>query len=209
MEGTKYHEIPQWAFEFHGHRCPFMPIGFLAGQYALELLEIDKEMNHQTYAFSEMSQKDSNGCFNDGIQASTGCTYGKGLMTLLGYGKLSMLLYRPGKDAVRVSLSNEFLDALLVKGAEFFQQRKAGKEPSDIPGRVVDQLLSDWLLKLEYKEMFRHEIIQGFHFKPVRQSGVRKKCSECSEYVYEPDLKVSNDKLICKPDYYGIPRNSV
>lgn len=23
--------IPEWAFEFHGHRCPFMPIGFRMG----------------------------------------------------------------------------------------------------------------------------------------------------------------------------------
>ncbi|WP_218185327.1 FmdE family protein, partial [Sulfuracidifex metallicus] len=31
------------AFEFHGHRCPAMPIGYLAGKYALQLLGIDRE----------------------------------------------------------------------------------------------------------------------------------------------------------------------
>lgn len=29
---------PDWAFEFHGHRCPFMPLGFRMGRLALECL---------------------------------------------------------------------------------------------------------------------------------------------------------------------------
>jgi hypothetical protein len=29
---------PEWAFEFHGHRCPFMPIGYRMGKVALEYL---------------------------------------------------------------------------------------------------------------------------------------------------------------------------
>ena len=30
---------PQWAFDFHGHTCPFMPIGFRMGKLALEFLK--------------------------------------------------------------------------------------------------------------------------------------------------------------------------
>ncbi|MGQ9480432.1 FmdE family protein [Chloroflexus sp.] len=26
---------PAWAFEFHGHECPFMPIGYRMGSLAL------------------------------------------------------------------------------------------------------------------------------------------------------------------------------
>ena len=29
---------PDWAFEFHGHRCPFMPLGYRMGRLALERL---------------------------------------------------------------------------------------------------------------------------------------------------------------------------
>ena len=28
---TKKIQIPDWAFEFHGHKCPFMPIGYRMG----------------------------------------------------------------------------------------------------------------------------------------------------------------------------------
>ena len=26
--------IPEWAWEFHGHRCPFMPLGYRMGKLA-------------------------------------------------------------------------------------------------------------------------------------------------------------------------------
>lgn len=47
-------QIPDWAFEFHGHRCPFMPIGYRMGTLALKLLEVEKSKDHQMHVFSEM-----------------------------------------------------------------------------------------------------------------------------------------------------------
>ena len=35
---TTQHIPPEWAFEFHGHECPFMPIGYRMGKLALEYL---------------------------------------------------------------------------------------------------------------------------------------------------------------------------
>jgi hypothetical protein len=29
--------IPEWAFEFHGHKCPFMPLSFRMGRGAFHL----------------------------------------------------------------------------------------------------------------------------------------------------------------------------
>jgi formylmethanofuran dehydrogenase subunit E len=51
------HEIPEWFFEFHGHRCPASVLGYLAGKYALKILEIDREKDEGTYVFpkQEMS----------------------------------------------------------------------------------------------------------------------------------------------------------
>jgi formylmethanofuran dehydrogenase subunit E len=37
------HEVPGWLFEHHGHRCPASVPGYLAGRYALKILEIDRE----------------------------------------------------------------------------------------------------------------------------------------------------------------------
>lgn len=202
-------EIPGWAYEFHGHKCPFMPMGFMAGNYALSLLGLEKERNHQTYVFSEMSLENMNGCFNDGVQVSTGCTYGKGLFSLLDYGKLAIILYKPEIGAVRISLKSIFLEELAVQGADFFNFRKRGIEPSDIPQDVTDRLLNTWLLTLRNEEIFNYTLIENFGYKPIKKSGVRKKCEKCDEYTYESDLRILDGKLLCKPDYYNIPKNSI
>ena len=40
-------QLPEWTFEFHGHRCPFMPIGYRMGTVALEKLGVGKSLDHQ------------------------------------------------------------------------------------------------------------------------------------------------------------------
>ena len=35
-----------WAFTFHGHRCPFMPLGYRMGILALERMGIEREQDH-------------------------------------------------------------------------------------------------------------------------------------------------------------------
>jgi len=42
--------IPDWVWEFHGHRCPFMPIGYRMGKAAMEKLGIGKVKDHGAFA---------------------------------------------------------------------------------------------------------------------------------------------------------------
>lgn len=207
MSENNVSETPEWAFEFHGHRCPFMPLGYRAGKYAMKLLGIGKERNHQTYAFSEMGPDNSNGCLNDGIQASTGCTFGKGLIRMLGLGKLALILYRNGAGAVRVHVKNSFLDSLMDKGAEFFSLRKQGTEPGDIPPEVIDPLLNDWFNRLPDEEIFEYTFIEDFSYSPTKKSWIGRKCSKCGEYTYESDLTESGSEILCPRDLKGIPLN--
>ena len=208
MSEIKKEVIPDWAFEFHGHKCPFMPMGYRAGRYALKLLGLEKERNHQTYVFSEMSQEDMNGCFNDGIQASTGSTFGKGLIQHLNYGKLAMILYRPGNKAVRIHVKDTFIDRLFQEASGFFELRRKGVEPSSISGELIDPVIDDWIANMQDEDIFEYSFIEDFNFVPNRKSGMRKKCSKCGEYTYEPDLKVAGSDLLCRQDYYGISHES-
>jgi len=45
------HVPPEWAFEFHGHRCPFMPIGYRMGKLALMYLGLEPEPDHGFFIF--------------------------------------------------------------------------------------------------------------------------------------------------------------
>ena len=50
------HIPPDWAFEFHGHRCPFMPIGYRMGKLAMENLRVEYEKDHGFFVFPEIGE---------------------------------------------------------------------------------------------------------------------------------------------------------
>jgi formylmethanofuran dehydrogenase subunit E len=64
------------AINFHGHLGPYLVLGLLAGEAALKMLGCRKyfKLNVLVYGATEKPKS----CFIDGIQLSTGATYGKG-----------------------------------------------------------------------------------------------------------------------------------
>jgi len=38
--------LPDWTFEFHGHCCLFMPIGYRMGTVMLKTLEVRRALDH-------------------------------------------------------------------------------------------------------------------------------------------------------------------
>ena len=189
-------QIPDWVFEFHGHKCPFMPIGYRMGVRALQELGIEKVRDHGAFAFSEMGEGHHNTCMEDGIQASTGCTTGKRLFKPLYYGKAAMILHASEKGTVRVALKTEIFDEL--GKTEFLSYRKKGYAPSNIPEDVKQQVV-DYVLNLSDEELFNLSWIEDFQVpKPVK-TFAKQKCEECGEYTFEPHLKIKDNKKICAP----------
>ncbi len=103
---------PEWAFEFHAHECPFMPIGYRMGKLALEYLGIEKELDHGFFVFPELGEGHPQTCMMDGMQIATGATYGKVMIAKTFYGKLAATFYHLKKGAVRYSLLPDFIDAM-------------------------------------------------------------------------------------------------
>jgi formylmethanofuran dehydrogenase subunit E len=194
-------KIPEWAFEFQGHRCMCMPLGYRTGQFALKALGIEKEKDYGAYLFSELSDEDGSGCFDDGLQAATGCTYGKDLFSRSGYGKMAAVLYKPGHGAVRVHVKNDYLENLIKTGHEFFELRQKSVPPSQIPGTTIDPVIA-WIEASQDEDMFEYEKLPDFEYKPVRKSISRQKCDGCGEYTVEADGRKLGDKFLCKTCYY-------
>jgi len=189
-------EIPEWAYEFHGHKCPFMPIGFRMGTVALKKLSVGRARNHEMYVFSEMGVGHPQGCMQDGIQAATSATFGKGMLFKLYYGKVAATFYYPGKGAVRFALKNEFGDKLSPH--EFFKYRKKGVEPSEIPLDVSEDVINI-VLNATDDELFAVTEQPDFEFKPVPGSFNKDKCDVCGEYVFERYLRTKDGKKTCIP----------
>ena len=66
---------------FHGHLGPFAMLGYRAGRLALDRL--DAPSHFGITARVTCPDRTPPSCFADGIQYSTGCTLGKGNITLM------------------------------------------------------------------------------------------------------------------------------
>ncbi|MCX5710376.1 MAG: formylmethanofuran dehydrogenase subunit E family protein, partial [Candidatus Omnitrophica bacterium] len=64
------------AVNFHGHLGPYLVLGLKAGEMALRKLGCKKYFGLEVKVFGALKKPKS--CFIDGLQLSTGATYGKG-----------------------------------------------------------------------------------------------------------------------------------
>lgn len=194
---TTHFQIPEWAYEFHGHKCPFMPIGYRMGALALQKMNVERCKDHEMHIFSEMGVGHPQGCMQDGIMSATGATFGKGMIDKLFYGKIAATFWYPGiKGGVRIALRNEFQDKLATH--EFFKYRKQGIEPSQIPDNVCEDIINI-VLDATDDELFTLVNLPEFTYKPVKGSFNKVACEVCGEYVFERYLRMKDGKRVCIP----------
>ena len=72
---------------FHGHSCPGLAIGIRASEVALQ--EFERAPDEEVVAVVETDM-----CAVDAVQYLTGCTFGKGNLIHLDYGKTAFNFYR-------------------------------------------------------------------------------------------------------------------
>ncbi|OSS42678.1 Uncharacterized protein DESAMIL20_561 [Desulfurella amilsii] len=180
----------------HGHVCGGMPLGFIAGEAALKALGTKREQNMDKFAILESGDNHAAGCFADGVQFATGCTFGKGLMEKTKKGKFALLLVdKITKKAVHVRLKNEVMKAAF--NSPFITEfRKKGIKPSNIPQDIAFEMLKkpfntpvDQLVEIEGP--FDYE----FSEPPAAFNLVE--CEVCGELCAENYVRLENSKKVC------------
>jgi len=189
--------VPEWAWEFHGHYCPFMPLGYRMAKRAMQELGVEHEKDHGFFVIPELGIGHPQTCLMDGIQIATGATYGKSLMEKTFWGKLAAIFYHPKKGAVRLSLQAEFLDEF--GKFEFFDYRKRRVEPSEIPANVTNEAIK-WVYDQPDEKVFKFERLPDYKLTPPRGSFNKVKCVKCGEYVFERYVRMVNGQPHCIPD---------
>lgn len=187
---------PEWAFTFHGHQCPFMPLGYRMGLLALDALDVRREPDHTLHVICELGEGHPQTCLIDGIQAATGATYGKTLIEKTYWGKLAATFWYPGKTAVRYALRAGFLDEF--GKCEFFAYRKRGIEPSNIPASIAQEAI-DWTLTQTDEAVFSVQQRPDFVYQPPKGSFHKSLCTKCGEYVFERYVRYQDGKPVCIP----------
>lgn len=184
--------------QLHGHKCPAMPLGLRAGAAAMNALGVDRSRDGQLVALVELGDHHCAHCFADGIQMITGCTFGKGNIKQLGYGKFGLTLVEKATGrAVRVVPRAEAQAA--TKQTPFFKEyREKGIPASQVPLEVVQPLIDqvmaapeDKILKLS--EITRHELPKSM------ESFASFTCERCGDMVVERYGRVAGSKKVCIP----------
>jgi formylmethanofuran dehydrogenase subunit E len=201
-KGHKFGELWDTYFEsaffIHGHVCGGMPLGFRAGVAALKALGAERELNMEKLAFVETGTGHAAGCFADGVQMATGCTFGKGLMERTQYGKWAFTLVdRATGKAVRVSVLPQVMQSSFQ--SPFVQQRRAGVRPTDI-SLDVSRPLVEKLLERSDGELFTISEVFDYPLPSKPQPTFNLLvCALCGEVVAENKVRMKEGKPVCIP----------
>ena len=182
----------------HGHKCPAMPMGLRAGLAALAALRVERATDGQLSALIEIDQEHCATCYADGIQMATGCTFGKGNIQKLGYGKFVLTLVdnKIGRS-VRVATRNDIIKR--NQESEFIQFRKKGVPASKIAPELINPAV-DFILQEPTERLFNIGPVLEVKVTPGRAHDFNTIiCSECGEVAVERYARIKNEKVVCMP----------
>jgi formylmethanofuran dehydrogenase subunit E len=184
--------------QLHGHKCPAMPMGLRAGAAAMNALAVARAKDKDLVAILELGDDHCAHCFGDGVQMITGCTFGKGNIRKVTYGKFGLtLVERATGRAVRV-VPRAAAQARM-KESRFFQEfREKGVPASRVPDDVVEPMIQQVMAApqeqlLSVGAEFRMEL------EKKGESFAARPCDACGELVVEKYLRVSGDRRLCIP----------
>jgi formylmethanofuran dehydrogenase subunit E len=193
------HEFLSAGQLLHGHKCPAMPLGLRAGAAALDALGVERSTDGQLEAVLELGDGHCAHCFADGVQMITGCTFGKGNIRKLGYGKFGLtLVERATGRKVRVVPRVEA--QMASRQTPFFTEyRMKGIPASQVPAEVVEPMIQkvmnapvDQILKVGAVE-------QGPAIPKPEEQFAAFVCEACGDMVIEAYGRIHNDLRLCIP----------
>lgn len=188
-------EMVQKTMAFHGHMCPGLAIGIRAAEVAL------RDIGPHAHDEEVVAVVETDMCGVDAIQSLTGCTFGKGNLIHLDYGKNAFTFYRrsDGKGIRLVTRPDAF--------GEPDPEWEALRERLGDEGLTPEERERFWelhaarsqqILDISLDELFELQEPQRDlpHRARVMDSVA---CEVCSEQVMETRTRRFEGKTLCIP----------
>ena len=191
-------EILYDALKFHGHRCWASVAGVRVGLAALRALDVKRSGGTQLHAIIEIGEEHGGMCFGDGVQYTSGCTFGKGNIRSLGYGKFALtLIDNKSGRSVRVVVTPEAMRR--SQESEFIKFRRNGVPASQVDEKLVEPLI-DQVLSEKTEVLFKVEPVKEMKLPPMAPHAFDTIiCAECGEVTVERYARVKHGKIVCQP----------
>ncbi|OAT81362.1 FmdE family protein [Desulfotomaculum copahuensis] len=181
------------AFEFHGHICPGLAIGFRATQLALHELGAGRSIDEEMVALVE-----NKACGVDALQVLTGCTFGKGNLFFHDYGKhVYTIAHRSENRGVRIAVKYGAFDRPeLARLRQLAASGQAGPEEKRQLAKLQQEFIENILnAGRDCFDISRVDL----DLPPKAQIHQSIRCASCGEAVMETRTRNINGKLLCIP----------
>ena len=177
------------ALAFHGHKCWASTAGVRLGLAALRELGVERAGAKELHAIIEIGDYHGGMCFGDGIQFTTGCTFGKGNIEKSREGKFAVTLIDKGAGrAVRVAYRPDLQPQ--IKATPFMQKRSAGIPATQIPDQEQDEVVRlVWDAPAE--AIMTVGPVSARAWSEPEEIVRFAVCPRCGELVAEPYLRVA------------------
>ena len=131
----KYQRMLKSAIDFHGHLGPYLVLGLMVGNLAINKLKCKRHFGVKAIVKGAIKKPKS--CLIDGIQISAGCTYGKGNIQKTEGKEIQVLFYNlRNRKKMKICFNNYLLrrlDALKGrKDSEAFARELFNTDPRDL-----------------------------------------------------------------------------
>lgn len=176
---------------FHGHMCPGLAIGIRVAEQAL------LEMGERPGDEEVVAIVETDNCAVDAIQYITGCTFGKGNLIHLDYGKNAFrFIRRSDGKAIRIIVKP---DVIKPPNAEAGKPQNSASE-SAVSDAEKQQCLRmqrvDMILSIPLNDLLEIQKISP-DIPPRARIFNSVACERCGEKTMEPRLRLLNGKAYC------------
>ncbi|MBU1011482.1 MAG: SAM-dependent methyltransferase [Bacteroidetes bacterium] len=169
------------AAALHGHYCPGVALGVMAGTKAMGLMRETGDGMEDILAITE-----TNNCFSDGVQFVTGCSFGNNALIFKDFGKTAFTLTKRDGKGIRITAradAKEYMRQAHPLFTESFQKVVKGQDHSKYELLKFKKYGRDRAfatLGLDFDKLFKIENIKVSipAYAPSHESIICRKCGE-------------------------------
>lgn len=184
--------------EFHGHLCPGLTHGIRAAEIAL------RELGPAAQDEEIVAVVETDSCAVDAIQVLVGCTFGKGNLVHLDYGKHAFTFARRSDGLALRVVGKPRPPRPEDPEVEALRQRVRCGEASAEGLEAVEALWRERslaVLDVEEDELYDLQTLEGYVL-PERASVCRSvRCDACGEMAMASRMRLLDGMSLCVPCY--------
>lgn len=185
------------AARMHGHFCPGLAMGVMAGVYAMREMDTVSDGMEGLLAITE-----TNNCFADGIQFVTGCSFGNNALIFKDLGKTAFTLTKRDGQGIRICSKHESQEVIRQSFPDFQEYYKEVVENQNHAPELVEKFKKAGVdrafgtLKIPFDTLFtvEHTQVDIPGYASIHESVI---CTKCGESVMKNHAWQVDDNVYC------------